>query len=113
MENKLFHLVFVKELTIACKDAGLSGLDLLNALEKSIASVPKEVDSLVPKIQHILQLAEALMPKMEDVKVKELGDMIEDEMQSTTSAIEAAAEKIQVWNTFYNVSEKVNRKFHC
>ena len=55
-----------------------------------------EADVVVKRVQHMLQLAEALVPKSNDVKAEEIGDLVESEMQSTTSAIEAAAAKIQV-----------------
>ncbi|XP_025089296.1 huntingtin-interacting protein 1-like isoform X2 [Pomacea canaliculata] len=84
-----------EELTNACKDAGGFALSLLNSLENNMAAVPDEINSTKQKVQHVLQLAEALVPKMEDVKVKEIGDLVENEMQSTTAAIEAAAQKMQ------------------
>lgn len=71
-------------------------MSLLNSLENNMAAVPDEINSTKQKVQHVLQLAEALVPKMEDVKVKEIGDLVENEMQSTTAAIEAAAQKMQV-----------------
>ena len=40
--------------------------------------------------------AEDLVPKMEDVKAEQMGDLIEDEMEQTTRAIEAAASRIAV-----------------
>ena len=55
-----------------------------------------QVEEVVQHVQRVLQLAEALVPKDDDVNVKEIGDLVESEMQSTTSAIEAAADKIQV-----------------
>ena len=47
----------------------------------------------------LLKLAEALVPKMEDVNAEEIGDMLETEMAGMTSAIEDAASKIQVSGT--------------
>ncbi|KAK7487938.1 hypothetical protein BaRGS_00020839, partial [Batillaria attramentaria] len=84
-----------EELTNACRDTGSTGLSLLDAIEGNSAGVPGEIDATAEKVKVILKLADALVPRMEDVKVKEIGDLVENEMQSTTSAIEAAAEKIQ------------------
>ena len=43
---------------------------------------------------------DGLLPKMEDVKAEEIGDMLENEMAGMTQAIESAAAKIQVWKKF-------------
>ena len=43
---------------------------------------------------------DGLLPKMEDVKAEEIGDMLENEMAGMTQAIESAAAKIQVWQKF-------------
>ncbi|XP_070205634.1 huntingtin-interacting protein 1-like isoform X2 [Littorina saxatilis] len=84
-----------EELTNACRDTGASSLTLLTAVEKSSGSVSGEVDTTVQHVKHMLQLAEALVPKSVDIGDKEIGDLVEDEMLSTTTAIEAAASKIQ------------------
>lgn len=47
-------------------------------------------------VEYLMKLAEALNPKMEDVKAEEIGDLLENELQGMTSAIESAAAKIQV-----------------
>ncbi|XP_076453265.1 huntingtin-interacting protein 1-like isoform X2 [Babylonia areolata] len=89
-----------EELTNACRDTGTSSLTLLDTLDNSdddsgASSLGAAADTVRQHVQHVLQLAEALVPKSNDVKAEEIGDMVENEMQSTTSAIEAAAEKIQ------------------
>ncbi|KAL8599980.1 hypothetical protein ACOMHN_038979 [Nucella lapillus] len=89
-----------EELTNACRDTGSSSLALLDTLDTldsddSGSRVGSAADSLSQQVRHVLQLAEALVPKSNDVKAEEIGDMVENEMQSTTSAIEAAADKIQ------------------
>ena len=53
----------------------------------------KIVEELVKKI---VSQSEDLVPKMEDVKAEEIGDMVEKEMQETTNAIEKAAKRIEV-----------------
>lgn len=40
--------------------------------------------------------AEELLPKIEDVKAEQMGDLVEQEMQQTSDAIEQAAKKIAV-----------------
>ena len=41
-------------------------------------------------------LTEELIPKTEDIKVEEIGDMVDSEMHLTSKAIEQAARKIEV-----------------
>ena len=44
----------------------------------------------------MISLAEDLVPKTVDFKEKEIGDQVDKEMASTTSAIEEAARRIAV-----------------
>lgn len=59
-------------------------------------STKSEVEKSAEKIRQLIKLAEDLVPKMVDVKEKEIGDLLENEMHSTSSAIELAAKKIEV-----------------
>lgn len=59
-------------------------------------SIKSEVEKSAEKIRQLIKLAEDLVPKMVDVKEKEIGDLLENEMHSTSSAIELAAKKIEV-----------------
>ena len=54
------------------------------------------VEKSTQKVRQLIRLAEDLVPKMVDVKEKEIGDLLENEMHSTSSAIEQAAKKIEV-----------------
>ena len=47
-----------------------------------------------------MKLTQDLVPKTEDVKAEEIGDMVESEMQMTSKAIEQAAKKIEVIEEF-------------
>ena len=47
-------------------------------------------------VTKVLELATSLVPRSVDVGDKEIGDLVEDEMKSTTDAIEQAAARIQV-----------------
>ena len=58
--------------------------------------VNENIDKILEAVKKIQADAETLLPKIADVKDKEVGDMIESEMQSTTIAIELAAERIEV-----------------
>jgi hypothetical protein len=47
-------------------------------------------------MKKMIAIAEDLVPKMVDVKEKELGDLVDNEMSLTTAAIEEAARRIAV-----------------
>ena len=47
-------------------------------------------------MKQLMALTEELVPKTEDVKVEEIGNMVDNEMQLTSKAIEQAAAKIEV-----------------
>lgn len=60
------------------------------------ANVGTDVDHAVQCIKKMISLAEDLVPKTVDFKEKEIGDQVDKEMASTTSAIEEAARRIAV-----------------
>ena len=55
-----------------------------------------DTESLCAVIQRIMKQAEDLLPKIEDVKIEQIGDLVDQEMQHTTNAIEEAAARIAV-----------------
>ncbi|XP_041349097.1 huntingtin-interacting protein 1-like isoform X2 [Gigantopelta aegis] len=83
-----------EELSKACCDAGTSGIKLLDSIDTR-GNVTEDLDQTIQQVQRVLNLAEALVPKMEDVKVEEIGDLVDTEMHSTTAAVEAAAAKME------------------
>ncbi|CAL1534396.1 unnamed protein product [Lymnaea stagnalis] len=83
-----------EELSNACRHSGQLGVALLQAVEAE-ESLGVPVKAARESIEHLMKLAEDLVPKMEDVKAEEIGDMLENEMHGMTAAIEAAAAKIQ------------------
>ncbi|XP_050411276.1 huntingtin-interacting protein 1 isoform X1 [Patella vulgata] len=82
------------QLASICKDVGVSGVELLDSVEKR-SDVTSQIDKTVQQVNNLVKLAEDLLPKMEDVKAEEIGDLVDKEMSSTTAAIEAAAAKIE------------------
>ncbi|KAH9502887.1 histidine permease [Bulinus truncatus] len=83
-----------EQLSSACRHSGRLGLALLKAVdEESDLSDPVRV--IKENIELLIKLSEDLVPKMEDVKAEEIGDLLENEMQGMTAAIEDAAAKIQ------------------
>jgi len=83
-----------EELSSACRNCGQQGLSLLSTIKQD-TGVEQASTSVSQSVEVLLKLAEALVPKMEDVNAEEIGDMLETEMAGMTSAIEDAASKIQ------------------
>ena len=48
-------------------------------------------------------LGEELLPKVEDVKAEKMGDMIDQEMEETQQAIEAASKRIAVSSQYFSL----------
>ncbi|KAK3085075.1 hypothetical protein FSP39_023884 [Pinctada imbricata] len=83
-----------EELSSACREAADSGLVILSALQRG-GSINGEVSKSLESVKHLMKLAEDLVPKTVEIKDKEIGDMLEDELSQTTGAIEQAAKKIE------------------
>ncbi|RUS80835.1 hypothetical protein EGW08_011416, partial [Elysia chlorotica] len=83
-----------EDLANECRLAGKAGITWLHNLKdgNNNASDREEVEAC---IQRLMQHGDGLLPKMEDVKAEEIGDLLENEMAGMTQAIEAAAAKIQ------------------
>ena len=62
--------------------------------------ISSEVQQTIKNIEEMMKLTQDLVPKTEDVKAEEIGDMVESEMQMTSKAIEQAAKKIEVNEEF-------------
>lgn len=67
-----------------------------NHLLTDSEKVNENINKILEAVKKIQADAETLLPKIADVKDKEIGDMVESEMQSTTSAVDLAAERIEV-----------------
>ncbi|BFZ18726.1 hypothetical protein BsWGS_21765 [Bradybaena similaris] len=83
-----------EELSNACRHSGRLGISLLQAVGKE-DDLESKLRDVCESVEYLMKLAEALNPKMEDVKAEEIGDLLENELQGMTSAIESAAAKIQ------------------
>uniref|UniRef100_A0A2C9LW83 I/LWEQ domain-containing protein n=1 Tax=Biomphalaria glabrata TaxID=6526 RepID=A0A2C9LW83_BIOGL len=83
-----------EQLSNACRQSGHLGMALLKAIENE-SSLGEPLQASKESIELIIKLAEDLVPKMEDVKAEEIGDLLENEMAGMTAAIEDAAAKIQ------------------
>jgi len=62
----------------------------------SYQEVPAKSACIEAALRKILSQAEKLLPKMEDVQAKTMGDLVDEEMQHTAKAVEEAAAKIAV-----------------
>ena len=58
--------------------------------------MPDQAEKLSDFIRRMVTLGEELLPKVEDVKAEKMGDMIDQEMEETQQAIEAASKRIAV-----------------
>ncbi|XP_013381294.1 huntingtin-interacting protein 1 isoform X1 [Lingula anatina] len=84
------------ELINACRGAGEEGLQVLELLKKgALDDASSQLDKVTESVQKIMQLGETLLPKVEDVKTEDIGDLVDQEMQSTADAIEQATKKFQ------------------
>ncbi|XP_062614354.1 huntingtin-interacting protein 1-like isoform X3 [Saccostrea cucullata] len=88
------QLEAAEDLMSACLSAGESGLEVLNSVSKG-GSIQSEVEKSTDKVKQLIKLAEDLVPKMVDVKEQEIGDLVENEMNSTHVVLEQAAKKIE------------------
>ena len=81
-----------------CRSAGEQSLALLNLISDPSAADQRsaQYDRMTALIERIMAHAEELVPKIEDVKAEQMGDLIDKEMQETQNAIESAAKKINV-----------------
>lgn len=83
------------ELINNCKKAVNESMTTLTAIEQDSEKVNENINKILESVKKIQADAETLLPKIADVKDKEIGDMVESEMQSTTSAVDLAAERIE------------------
>ncbi|GAB1608881.1 huntingtin-interacting protein 1-like isoform X2, partial [Argonauta hians] len=84
-----------EELVSTCKNTIDESLVALTQIEKADNAVSAQFDAVLCSVRKMQQCAETLLPKIADVKDKEIGDMVESEMQLTTTAIDLAASKIE------------------
>lgn len=86
-------------LSTACHDCGKESLAYLAKLKNYQMYENKEeiisTSAVDEKLQKIMSTAKELLPKMTDVLGGDLQDMVEQEMSSTSHAIESAASRIE------------------
>lgn len=58
--------------------------------------IPAQSALVDAELRKIIAQAEELLPKDDDVQAEQMGDMVDQEMQMTSKAIEEAAAKIAV-----------------
>lgn len=62
----------------------------------NLSDIPAQAARVQAELCKILSLAEELVPKVEDVRAEQIGDMVDIEMHMTSQAIEEATAKIAV-----------------
>lgn len=84
-----------EELSVLCKSVGNHSLELLSELQGGATERRHEAFETVHReIQAVLQLAQRLMPRSDDVG-NDVEKMVEDEMNATQNAVMEASAKIQ------------------
>ncbi|XP_033111530.1 huntingtin-interacting protein 1-like isoform X2 [Anneissia japonica] len=80
----------------ACRNGGQSCLDFLGVMrvESSVDNANRHQSKVNERLQAIILAAQELLPKEADIKA-ELGDIVDQEMQNTTEAIDKAASRIE------------------
>lgn len=76
----------------------------------NLEGVGSEAEQVEELLRRIMAAAKALIPDVEDLQAEQLGDLIDQEMQQTTEAIEAAAKRIAVCQAFIMIAEQGSEK---
>ncbi|XP_032901936.1 huntingtin-interacting protein 1 isoform X3 [Amblyraja radiata] len=79
----------------ACKRCGSDVLSYFSNLKDSTTLSIADCTKVRESLNQINAIAEELRPKGRDIKQKELGDLVEQEMCSTSAAVEAATARIE------------------
>ncbi|XP_076805498.1 huntingtin-interacting protein 1-like isoform X2 [Clavelina lepadiformis] len=83
----------VMGLETACRGCGEDSFALLDQLKEERGST--SCDGVKRRLEEILNNAKDLLPKISDERGSDLHDLVEQEMASTTQAVEQAAERIE------------------
>lgn len=81
-------------LSHTCRMTGEESLALLQLVKNGSGSLSEQGKAVSALMKKLVAQAEELVPKVEDVKAEQMGNLIENEMEETTRAIEAAAARI-------------------
>ncbi|XP_032823370.2 huntingtin-interacting protein 1-related protein-like [Petromyzon marinus] len=82
-------------LTEACQQCGDGALAFLDKLKERSTLPGANPEALRATLERLVRIGEDLRPKGMDVRQEELGDLVEQEMASTSAAVEAAAARIE------------------
>ncbi|XP_028320433.1 huntingtin-interacting protein 1 isoform X3 [Gouania willdenowi] len=92
------HMVPVEQadaLSDSVKACGAEALLLLGQMKQADSLVQTDISKLRAMLEAILATAEKLRPRGLELKQGELGDLVEQEMAATSSAVESAAARIE------------------
>ncbi|XP_062887344.1 huntingtin-interacting protein 1 isoform X1 [Mobula hypostoma] len=79
----------------ACKQCGSNVLSYFSNFKDSTTLSAADCTQVRDSLNQIHTIAEELRPKGRDIKQKELGDLVEQEMSATSAAVEAATKRIE------------------
>ncbi|XP_022109493.1 huntingtin-interacting protein 1-like isoform X2 [Acanthaster planci] len=93
--SNMAPLNFSEGLSSACKSAGERSLALLETLkdDSQTDGMNKSKQSLEEALKEIIRIAKELLPQESDNQ-EEFGDLVDQEMQATTDAVDKAAARI-------------------
>uniref|UniRef100_UPI00358F16CE huntingtin-interacting protein 1-related protein isoform X2 n=1 Tax=Myxine glutinosa TaxID=7769 RepID=UPI00358F16CE len=84
-----------EDLVETCRVSGEEALRFLSALADDNCRAQASTHDVQTQLKHLFELAQALRPRGRDVQQQELGDLVEQEMATTSSAVEDAAARIE------------------
>ncbi|XP_069767277.1 huntingtin-interacting protein 1 isoform X6 [Narcine bancroftii] len=102
------HMVSMEQadnLLEACKQCGSDVLSYFSKLKDSSMLGAADCTEVKKSVTQINMVAEELRPKGRDIKQKELGDLVEQEMSATSAAVEAATTRIECLQIFCKVMQ--------
>ncbi|XP_048413232.1 huntingtin-interacting protein 1 isoform X2 [Stegostoma tigrinum] len=79
----------------ACKQCGSEVLAYFSSLKDATTLSKADCTKVRESLNQINTIGEELRPKGRDIKQKELGDLVEQEMAATSAAVEAATTRIE------------------
>ena len=86
-----------KALAENCREFGQKSLNLLSIMNsEQKLNNQNETKELKKIIENIVKKLNDLLPKVHDINKEEIGDLVDQEMQNTSEAIEAAVAKLEV-----------------
>lgn len=69
----------------------------------------EQSEAVRASLERLMAAAEHLLPKIKDIEVEKIGDLVDQELQQTTDAIEQAAKRFEVCKKIATQSGSLDR----